>query len=185
MGIDIQYLLWLQNLRNSLGGAFDEFFNALSKFAVDVLPFLPFVIFWGVDKSWGYFFLTNHWTGWCFYMDAESIYHRGLLMILLYGLAAFYVVMGFVVGVYAKRATFNNTKREIQSIALGGELLIFALNTVSLFFYSRIIYGAFSLPFITGSFLPRLAIACAKGFVYGLITRPILVKLSKVTHNGH
>ena len=96
-----------------------------------------------------------------------------------------YVVMGFVVGVYAKRATFNNTKREIQSIALGGELLIFALNTVSLFFYSRIIYGAFSLPFITGSFLPRLAIACAKGFVYGLITRPILVKLSKVTHNGH
>ena len=63
MGIDIQYLLWLQNLRNSLGGAFDEFFNALSKFAVDVLPFLPFVIFWGVDKSWGYFFLTNHWTG--------------------------------------------------------------------------------------------------------------------------
>ncbi len=61
--MDIQYLLWLQEIRNATGGAFDEFFNALSKFAVDVLPFLPFVIFWGVDKKWGYIFLTNHWLG--------------------------------------------------------------------------------------------------------------------------
>ena len=40
--------------------------------------------------------LTNQWTGWCFYMDQDSIYHRGPLMLLLYGLAAFYVIMGFV-----------------------------------------------------------------------------------------
>lgn len=63
MGFDIQYLLWLQEIRNATGGMFDEFFNALSKFAVDVLPFLPFVIFWGVDKAWGYFFLTVDWAG--------------------------------------------------------------------------------------------------------------------------
>ncbi len=61
--MDIQYLLWLQEIRNATGGMFDEFFNALSKFAVDVLPFLPFVVFWGVDKKWGYIFLTNHWLG--------------------------------------------------------------------------------------------------------------------------
>ena len=61
--MDIQYLLLLQELRNATGGIFNEFFNALSKFAVDVLPFLPFVLFWGVDKKWGYFFLTTHWTG--------------------------------------------------------------------------------------------------------------------------
>ncbi|WP_026495092.1 phosphatase PAP2 family protein [Butyrivibrio sp. WCD3002] len=61
MEFDIQYLLLLQNLRNATGGIFDEFFNAISKFAVDVLPFLPFVVFWGVDKAWGYFFLTTHW----------------------------------------------------------------------------------------------------------------------------
>lgn len=41
MSFDIQYLLWLQDLRNATGGMFDEFFNALSKFAVDILPFLP------------------------------------------------------------------------------------------------------------------------------------------------
>ena len=40
--MDIQYLLMLQELRNATGGIFDEFFNALSKFAVDVLPFLFF-----------------------------------------------------------------------------------------------------------------------------------------------
>ncbi|MCR5404233.1 MAG: phosphatase PAP2 family protein [Butyrivibrio sp.] len=61
--MDIQYLLLLQELRNATGGIFDELFNAISKFAVDVLPFLPFVIFWGVDKKWGYYFLTSHWTG--------------------------------------------------------------------------------------------------------------------------
>ncbi len=63
MGFDIQYLLWLQDIRNATGGVFDEFFNALSKFAVDILPFFPFVVFWGVDKAWGYFFLTAHWGG--------------------------------------------------------------------------------------------------------------------------
>ena len=63
MEFDIQYLLMLQDLRNATGGIFDEFFNAISKFAVDILPFLPFVIFWGVDKKWGYYFLTTHWVG--------------------------------------------------------------------------------------------------------------------------
>ena len=63
MEFDIQYLLALQELRNATGSAFDEFFNALSKFAVDILPFLPFVLFWGVDKACGYFFMTVHCLG--------------------------------------------------------------------------------------------------------------------------
>ncbi len=62
MELDIQYLLMLQELRNATGGIFDELFNSISKFAVDILPFLPFVIFWGVDKAWGYFFLTCQWV---------------------------------------------------------------------------------------------------------------------------
>ena len=60
MGIDIQYLLFLQGIRNATGGIFDEFFNALSKFAVDILPFLPFIIFWSVNKKWGYRFLSTY-----------------------------------------------------------------------------------------------------------------------------
>ncbi len=61
--MDIQYLLWLQELRNATGGAFDELFNALSKFAVDIMPFLPFVIFWSVDKKWGYRYITTWGIG--------------------------------------------------------------------------------------------------------------------------
>lgn len=56
---DIQYLLWLQEIRNATGGIFDEFFNSISKIAVDIMPFLPFIIFWCVDKKWGYRFLTT------------------------------------------------------------------------------------------------------------------------------
>ena len=57
--MDIQYLLWLQDIRNATGGMFDEFFNALSKFAVDIMPFLPFIVFWCADKKWGYRFITS------------------------------------------------------------------------------------------------------------------------------
>ena len=63
MGFDIQYLLMLQELRNATGGIFDELFNALSKFAVDIMPFLPFVVFWCADKKWGYRFITTWGIG--------------------------------------------------------------------------------------------------------------------------
>ena len=58
MTADLQYLLFLQGLRIATGGVFDDFFNALSKFAVDILPFLPYVVFWCADKRWGYHFMT-------------------------------------------------------------------------------------------------------------------------------
>ena len=61
--MDIQYLLFLQGIREATGGFFDEFFNALSKFAVDILPFLPYIIFWCVDKKWGYRFIAATWIG--------------------------------------------------------------------------------------------------------------------------
>ena len=63
MGFDLQYLLFLQNLREASGGVFDEFFNALSKFAVDILPFLPYIIYWCVNKRLGYRFIATTWIG--------------------------------------------------------------------------------------------------------------------------
>ena len=50
---DIQYLLFLQNLREMTGGFFDEIFNSISKLAVDVFIYIPFLIYWAVDKEWG------------------------------------------------------------------------------------------------------------------------------------
>ena len=63
MTIDLQYLLLLQDLRNATGGIFDELFNAISKLAVDIMPFLPYIIFWAVDKKWGYRYITTAWLG--------------------------------------------------------------------------------------------------------------------------
>ncbi len=63
MQLDIQYLLLLQELRNATGGVFDEFFNALSKIAVDVMPMLPFFVYWCVNKKWGYRFLAWYNSG--------------------------------------------------------------------------------------------------------------------------
>ena len=57
--MDISYLLFLQDLRNATGGVFDELMNAITKFSVDILPLLPFIVFWCVDKKWGYRFLTT------------------------------------------------------------------------------------------------------------------------------
>ncbi|MCR5291139.1 MAG: phosphatase PAP2 family protein [Treponema sp.] len=51
--IDIQYLLLLQKLREMSGGIFDEFFNGMSKISVDLLIFIPFAIYWSLNKEWG------------------------------------------------------------------------------------------------------------------------------------
>lgn len=53
MGIDIQYLLFLQRIRQALGGSLDEVFNSFSKFAVGALVVLPIVIYWCASKDWG------------------------------------------------------------------------------------------------------------------------------------
>ena len=63
MGFDLQYLSFLQTLREASGGVFDEFFNALSTFAVDILPFLPYIIYWCVNKRLGYRFIATTWIG--------------------------------------------------------------------------------------------------------------------------
>ena len=57
--MDIQYLLFLQDLRVSSGGAFDGFFNSVSRMAVEIMPFLPFIIFWCVSRKWGYRYMTT------------------------------------------------------------------------------------------------------------------------------
>ena len=61
MEIDIQYLLFLQNLRIMTGGIFDEVFNAISKFAVDIMIMVPYIIYWSVDKTWGYRYMFTVW----------------------------------------------------------------------------------------------------------------------------
>ena len=95
-----------------------------------------------------------------------------------------YIIEGWAVGMFAKSRNYNNSVKEVRIIAVLSELLVFVLNRISLFFYSKLLFGAFSIAFVTGTALPRLAIAIAKGVFYAAITHSILKKLSRVTHNG-
>ncbi len=52
--MDIQYLLFLQNLREATGGFLTAFFSVITNIAVDYYIILPaFIIFWCVDKKKG------------------------------------------------------------------------------------------------------------------------------------
>lgn len=53
--MDITYLLWLQDLRNSMNDAWTPFFEWLSLFGVRGILFLPAVLYWCIDKKKGLF----------------------------------------------------------------------------------------------------------------------------------
>lgn len=61
--MDMDYLFFLQGIREATNGMFDEFFNMISKIAVDIMPLLPFLIYRAVDKNWGYRFMGTLWGG--------------------------------------------------------------------------------------------------------------------------
>ena len=62
--MDISYLLFLQNIRNAVGGIFDEFFAFVTNIAVDYyIVMIPLIIFWAVDKKKGLFIYLTHGLG--------------------------------------------------------------------------------------------------------------------------
>lgn len=70
--------------------------------------------------------LTNHETNMAFYMDENLIYHRGPLMMLLYGIGALYVILGFVFFLKNKKAISRG-----DSAAVGTFIIIAALGIVT------------------------------------------------------
>lgn len=83
-----------------------------------ILFFLPYVISELIV-------LTNCFTGFAFYVDAARVYHRGVLMPLLYGIGALYIVLGFVFFFHYKRAFSRG-----DSIAIGVVIVIATLGVV-------------------------------------------------------
>ena len=52
--MDIEYLLFLQNLRNATGGIFNSFFAFITNIAVDYYVLVPaLILFWCIDKKKG------------------------------------------------------------------------------------------------------------------------------------
>ena len=57
----LNYLLWLQNLREISGGIFDDFFLAITNFGDILIPFIVMsVIYWALNKKVGEFLITAH-----------------------------------------------------------------------------------------------------------------------------
>lgn len=59
--MDIEYLLFLQNLRNSTNNALTPFFESLSLFAVTYLVLVPVFVYWAIDKRHGLYTLASYY----------------------------------------------------------------------------------------------------------------------------
>ncbi len=57
--MDIQYLLFLQNFRNSINNALTPFMEMISLFAVTYLIILPAMIYWCLDKESGLYTMAS------------------------------------------------------------------------------------------------------------------------------
>ena len=60
--MDIQYLLLLQNFRNSTGNAMTPFMEMISLFAVTYLVIVPALVYWCVDKRSGLYTMATYTT---------------------------------------------------------------------------------------------------------------------------
>ena len=58
--MDIEYLLWLQNFRNSINDAWTPFMEWVSMFAVTYLILIPVYLYWNRDKRKGLLALTSY-----------------------------------------------------------------------------------------------------------------------------
>ncbi len=85
---------------------------------VYVLFFLPYIISEII-------ILTNPATSLAFYIDENLIYHRGDLMLLLYGIGGLYVVLGFVFFIKNKKAISKS-----DSLAVGTFIVVAAIGII-------------------------------------------------------
>lgn len=61
--MDIQYLLFLQNFREAIGGCLNSFFAFITMIAVDQYAVVPaLIIFWTISKKKGLIVLGSYGT---------------------------------------------------------------------------------------------------------------------------
>ena len=59
--MDIQYLLWLQNFRNSINDAWTPFMEWVSMFSVTYLILIPVFLYWSISKRKGLYVLVSYY----------------------------------------------------------------------------------------------------------------------------
>ena len=76
--LSVSFALYILNVTGSTIGKKKSFF---------ILFMLPYLLALLIV-------LTNHWTKFAFYMDENNLYHRGKLMLVLYGIGLLYIILG-------------------------------------------------------------------------------------------
>lgn len=92
-----------------------------------------------------------------------------------------YILLGVLVGTYAKRHGYVNTDGQIRKAILMGEILIIACNTVVIYLDAKI--KMYPVPIAFLSTIGRIAAAVVKAVLFGYLTPKILKALSKYTGN--
>lgn len=88
-----------------------------------------------------------------------------------------YALCGLLTGRYAQKRDFSLDGRQMAFIVLSMSILIFLLNTVSLYVDSKI-YGYYSFAFIFGAFFLRLLICLGKAAAFTAVL-PTLLRAAK------
>ena len=57
--MDIEYLLWLQNLREASGNVFTPFMMWVSNFSVGGMLLIPVFVYWCISKRGGMFLMLS------------------------------------------------------------------------------------------------------------------------------
>lgn len=109
---------------------------------------------------------------------AIGLLGTGVYQLLRYGVSATtllwmlpYGVCGLAVGRYAARRGFCLSRGRLVGLAVGGELIITALNTLALYVDS-LVYGYEALLFVL--LAPRLLLAAAKGAAFAAVLPGLL-----------
>lgn len=94
-----------------------------------------------------------------------------------------YVIMGAVIGLYAKHWHFQNTTRQIRFCVCAAEFMVFVMNTFVIYADAKI-YGYYSFAYVFGNMWWRVLFMVAKSVLLSLFTPKLLVKLTRYTGNG-
>ncbi len=86
-----------------------------------------------------------------------------------------YGIIGLICGFYARRYRYYNTNAQIRFIVASMEGLIFALNTVALYFYAGMI-GKAGGAFVLSGLFPRIVTAVVKAVGFAILM-PHLLKV--------
>ena len=100
-----------------------------------------------------------------------------------------FILVGYLLGLYARRHNYNNTVCEIRISVVISELVLFILNTGAIYLDFAVINTQFYTgktfyEFILIPLIPRFFIAIVKSIVLGSFMHKLLKRMSYFTHNG-